>query len=225
MANFKNSTPHSALVDAETLAWIEQDCEVDISMKEEVEASTVATPRDAEDACEETGVIYELAVEHCATILDAAKALCELQFCSDSANANTVIAMAAADSEITCQTSFLASQVCTPYVDYRFYGCPRCKLGQTTEKSSWSKCMNDCYSTSGCKQAVYDLSSKECKMYSCVSFEDADGTPGMSLNYVSAVCYMNTTMADLATAAAEGKENRLEPPVGDNVEEMAATLR
>jgi len=212
MAIFPDSAPIAPLFTQETLDWLEDDCQVHPTMKSEVESNTVAEPRGAEEACQATGVSLSLSEADCKHLFGTSKLLCEVQFCSDDGNKNTGISIAAADSDSMCTTAFLAAQVCTTHVDYKFYGCSACEIGEATTVSTWTKCQNNCLLSTGCRQAVYDKRDGKCALYSCASLDDADGTPGMSLNYISAVCYMDDTLKDLEKAVNQSTLNRLEPP-------------
>jgi len=211
---FGDSTPGHALFDNDTLAWLEQDCQIDPTMLDEVAAGTVAEPRTPEVACESNGIKLTAAKEHCADLTsESSRALCEVQYCSDNANKDTVLRIAAATSDEICETTFMASQVCTPYYDYKLYGSKDCQVGEIKQQSSWPECMNSCILTSGCKQAVWEQIEKTCALYVCASLEDEDGAPGQNMNYVSAVCHMEDELRKLEAAAVEANklENRLQP--------------
>jgi len=216
MTTFADSAVvNGSLFDQDTLSWLEEDCRVDQSMLEEVQAGTIAEPRTSEKACEDSGISLGQAKEHCKDLTSAAsRAICEVQYCSDQGNKNTVTTMGNAYADAICDTTSMAYQVCTPYYDYKLYGCSSCKFGDVTTQHSWPECMSQCVLTTGCKQVVWHQHEKTCELYTCASFDDEDGTPGANMNYISAVCYMTNEQKLLDDAAVEANklENRLQPP-------------
>jgi len=73
MTTFADSAVvNGSLFDQDTLSWLEEDCRVDQSMLEEVQAGTIAEPRTSEKACEDSGISLGQAKEHCKDLTSAA---------------------------------------------------------------------------------------------------------------------------------------------------------